>query len=118
MRVDPASGQAQQLGTWPRLGVFDQHWLVVDRDGGVLLVASSSLLRKHTVVRFWVQPETQPQVTLVRFGKRAVAMMPWVDALGYSFPVTIKQDALPQVVRLDKLDARPGRWNDVSRCVQ
>lgn len=52
LRVDVFSGALQQLGSWLRFGVVhDRHFLVVDRDGALLLVATSALAGKHVVVR-------------------------------------------------------------------
>jgi len=40
-RMSPWTGITQALGTWTRGTTWDQHFLAVDRDGQVLLVASS-----------------------------------------------------------------------------
>ena len=41
LRISPWTGIAQSLGNWAHGTIWDQHFLTVDRDGQVLLVASS-----------------------------------------------------------------------------
>src|SRR5262249_37513701 len=56
VRIDPYLGAAQVIGEWPRRADAEHRWLVVDRDGQVLLVSSSSSAARHTVMRFEVSP--------------------------------------------------------------
>ncbi len=44
-------GGGRVLGEWARGATWDRHWLVVDRDGDVLVGASSAALGRHAVAR-------------------------------------------------------------------
>jgi len=119
-RIDPVSGKHTIVGTWPRLRlghkwVFDKHWLVLDQDGSVLLVASSSMINKHVIVRINVDGDT-PQVGGVRIAPHALAGPPAVDPAGYSLLLDQKKK-IPKLKRLETLEARPGRWLDVGGCL-
>ena len=54
VRVNPWTGQATSLGIWPRGDDWDQHFLAVDRDGAVILVASSQAYQRSKVGRLRV----------------------------------------------------------------
>lgn len=114
-RIVPGTGEAEVLGTWPRLRFFDRHWMVLDRDGSVLMVASSTRLRWHTVVRIELA-DAGPRVDAVRFGRGALALSPSVDSEGYSFPIQHRRDRLPTTLRLRELSGRPGHWLDLGQC--
>gem|GEM_PF-2442254 len=117
VRVAPGTGQAEVLGMWPRRRIFDRQWLVLDRDGDVLVVASSRALKKHVVVKIDVTP-ARAEVRLVRVAPRALAMAPVVDMQGYSFPVEVKSNALPSVVRLQELAGQAtGQWSELGGCL-
>ena len=119
-RIDPVSGKHTIVGTWPRLRlghkwVFDKHWLVLDQDGSVLLVASSSMINRHVIVRINVDGDT-PQVGGVRIAPHALAGPPAVDPAGYSLLLDQKKK-LPKLKRLETLEAHPGRWLDLGGCL-
>jgi hypothetical protein len=85
-RVEPYTGAILSVGDWPRKGHADRHWLLLDRDGQVLLVASSSTQGKmHAVARFEVKP-AEPAAPL-RFSfavrGRSLALAPFADPAGY-----------------------------------
>ena len=110
-RIEPFPQQAfQVLGKW----LFDQHWLVIDRDDSVLLVASSSKVNEHVIVR--IDVSGAPKVDGVRIAPFAFAAPPAVDTEGYSL-IIARKNKLPKLVRLATLDARPGRWLDVGGCL-
>jgi len=119
-RIDPVSGKHTVVGTWPRLRlghkwVFDKHWLVLDQDGSVLLVASSSMINKHVIIRINVDDDTA-EVDGVRIALHALAGPPAVDPAGYSLLLDQKKK-LPKLKRLQTLEARPGRWLDLGGCL-
>jgi hypothetical protein len=82
------------LGTWPRPRLwfkkrpFEKQWLVIDREGGMLFVASSEL-----------------------------AWTPVVDAEGYSLVMKGKKNKPPTIDRLDDLHLWPAAWTDVGGCL-
>jgi len=107
------------IGAWPRLRlagtwVFDRHWLVSDRDGGVLVATSSSKLNKHVIVR--IDVSAAPRIDGVRVAPFAFAAAPAADANGYAL-VLERRNKAPKLVRLKTLEARPGRWLDLGGCL-
>jgi hypothetical protein len=86
-RVEPYDGRVRLVGPWPRLGDYDRHWLVLDRDGQVLVVASSEALKGHAVVRLEATA-FQPTAALrasCKLRPKALALAPFADPWGYSF---------------------------------
>ncbi len=116
VRVRPGTGEADVFGTWPRGGLFDQHWLVVDRDGSMLVVASSQQPNKHVVARIAIGDRDDLDVEGVWVAKGTLATAPSVDPDGYSFPISTGPTTLPRVVRLSTLERKHGPWSDVGQC--
>jgi hypothetical protein len=114
-RIDPLTGQTQTVGAWPRLRPFDRQWLAVDRDGSVLLVASSTKLKKHAVIRIRVAPP-HPHVDRVRLGGFPLAGPIVVDDDGY-WLVGTSATGVPQPVRLGALQGSTGNWDHVGACL-
>ena len=100
-------GEAHVVGTWPRLKLFEKHWLMLDRDGSVLLFASSTHTRAHWV--FKLDPE-QGTLEGMRRTKGMLAVRPSVDMGGYSFLVQRGASERPTVVRKSDLDLVPAPW--------
>lgn len=105
LRVDPTSGRRELLGEWPRAGLFQQHFLRTDRDGAMLLVASSAKHHSHALVRFTLQ-DGSLRLTGFRIRPRALAHPPAVDAAGY-WLIKAKQKGQLEVERLDQLPLVP-----------
>ncbi len=114
-RVNPVSGQVEMLGTWPRLRIFDSHWLVIDRDGTVLLAASSQKVNKHVVIR--IDNATQPHVDNVYLGQHALALAPLVDGEGYAFTRYVAKHKMPVTIRVKTLNGGHGHWADIGTCL-
>lgn len=114
-RILPGTGDVDVLGTWARHKKFDRHWLVMDKDWSVLVVASSTQLRRHVVVRI-DQAGPPPRANEVRFGRGALAFAPSVDTEGYSFPIQEQPNRLPITMRLQHLGGTPGHWQDLHQC--
>jgi hypothetical protein len=114
-RIDPVTGKHETVGAWPRLRLFDRHWLVVDRDGSVLVAASSAKLRKHMIVRVRVDAP-HPRVGGVYVGGFEITGPPVVDEEGY-WLIGFSRAGGPRVERLTDLKARPGDWGDVGGCL-
>jgi len=120
-RVDPVTGTTEEVGRWPRLRlgskwVFDRHWLALDQDGAVLLVASSAMTNKHVIVRLQ-ETGAGARVDGVRIGQFALAGPPAVDGSGYTLLLERKGKVLPELKRLQTLGAKPGKWLDVGGCL-
>ncbi|MCC6899792.1 MAG: hypothetical protein IT377_12505 [Polyangiaceae bacterium] len=79
LTVDPDTGQARVLGQWPRLGLFEQHCLRTDRDGAMLLFASSKKHQLDAVVRLELA-DGNLAPSGFRIRPRALALPPVVDA--------------------------------------
>jgi hypothetical protein len=117
VRLDPRTGEFEQIGQWLRLGLFNQHWLVVDKDGQVLLAASSDVARKHLVIRLDNRaPQVKP--TAIRLGQGALAYRPMVDQEGYSFVKRqTKKNKPPTVTERSKtLGGIPAAWSHLNGC--
>ncbi len=80
LRVDATSGQSEELLSWPRLGLFDRHFLVADRGGKLLIAATSDRRKRHLLVR--LDPRTLAiEAIMPRSG--ALALPPLVTRDGY-----------------------------------
>ncbi len=103
--VDPDSGRSEVLGQWLRLGLFEQHYLRIDRDGAMLVFASSKKHHVNAVVRLEL---TDGKLTPAgfRIRPRALALPPAVDAAGY-WLVTRKPTGKLDVDRLEDLSLVP-----------
>jgi hypothetical protein len=80
--LDPDTGRAQVIAAFPRLGMFDDYWFRVDRDGSMLLFASSRVFEKYVVVRLHAS-NGQLQILGVRAGHGELVAPPAVDMQGY-----------------------------------
>jgi hypothetical protein len=117
VRLDPRTGEFEQIGQWLRLGLFNQHWLVVDKDGQVLLAASSDVAKKHLVIRLDNRaPQVKP--TAIRLGQGALAYRPMVDQEGYSFIKRQTKKKKPPTVteRSKTLGGIPAGWSHLNGC--
>jgi hypothetical protein len=98
--LDPLTGEMNVVGEWPRLTHFDAHWLLLDKDGSVLLAASSRKLRLHAVLRF---VHNGSGARLLRLAQGFMPFSPVIDLAGYGFVVQDKSGAAPRVVRMTRL---------------
>ncbi len=116
-RVDAESGEAVAVGDWPRLGLFDRHWLTLDSDGSVLLTASSEALRVHVMFRLDVDARGRLVTTVVRVEKGWLTAAPSVDMNGYALLVQSKRGALPRPVHTRTLRVERPRYTHVGACL-
>ena len=118
VRIDTLSGEHELVWQGPRLGLFDRHWLGVDRDGQVLLFGSSERFRKHVTVRFEATPfvlgTAQPR--LMRFGRGDLLGEPLVDAHGYQF-ITRRGSKRFDVERIGSLEQVSKLGVDLKKCL-
>jgi hypothetical protein len=114
-RVEPLTGAAQLLGTWPKSVSYDAHWLSLDMDGTILLTTSSTKLNRYFVIRIDNQAST-PSVGKVTAGKRTLASAPMVDEDGYLLLEIHGQSHL-SMERMKALTGKPGHWDDVGACL-
>lgn len=98
--VDPQTGATEVIGLWPRLKHYDSHWLLLDQDGSVLFIASSTKLRLHLAFRF---ADHGANIRLLRVGQGFLPSPPVVDLVGYGLIVQQNKNAAPRVVRFDSL---------------
>jgi hypothetical protein len=80
---------------------FDQFFLTVDRDGGLLLSASSR--KKHRIGRVDLGG-AEPALAGILKGKRALAFPPVVDADGYTLVFHGKEEGTVKRVRVRNLE--------------
>ncbi len=114
-RLKPGTGHFEILGTWLRIGLFDKLWLVVDRDGTVLLVASSNKIQKHVVVH--IDNAAQPHVDNIYVGQHPLALPLLVDWEGYAFARQVNPRKMPVTLRGKSLGTGHGHWGDVGSCL-
>ena len=103
VRVGLDGSGAKVMASWPKVGVYDTHWLLVDRDGGLVLVASSTKTLSHAVAKLSTSGGGL-HVAALRFAQGGLAVPPVIDRNGYRFFVKRhKKDHLVDTVRLDAL---------------
>lgn len=67
LKVDADSGEVEEQAQWMRFGLFDAYYLTADRDGSLLLTASSKARNRHMFVG--LDPETaRPNAMAFRKG--------------------------------------------------
>ncbi len=81
--IDPIARTATTMGTWPSHSSWDHHYLVLDRDGGLLLASSNGKKHKHVLSRIDVR-KTPVAVSTAGAGNRALLMEPVVDDARYT----------------------------------
>ena len=111
LAVDTVGAAAPEVvGVWPRTGLFEQHFLRIDRDGAVLLFSSSSRARVHLTAKL---SPARGNIRLVGFGVRPRSLLqsPVVDEKGYWL---IEAGVAP--VRVANLGLGGAPWSDLGRC--
>lgn len=91
--IEPARMTARVIGTWPRHAAWDRQWLVVDRDGALLLASSSASLKKHAVARIDLRNGGN-QVDGIASGRKAFVLPILVDGSGYTLVLRKGQGAV------------------------
>ena len=79
----------------------------VDRDGKVLLTASSQLLRTHVVFRLDTDSQEKLSALPVRVERGWLAGAPMVNVAGYAFLVQTDKRELPKSVHTEALKLGP-----------
>jgi hypothetical protein len=113
--VDASTGQVEVHGTWPRLGLFQQHWLRLDKEGNIILSASSNLLQMHAILQLRLEREER----LVRGWKLGMGalMMPVVpDDAGY-WVVTKKNNQSLKAQRYESLPLVSTSGLEIGQCL-
>ena len=84
-----AGRESRLLGSWPRHAAWDVHWLVVDRDGALLLASAGRHKHeaKHAIARVDTRVDGGPVVVGVSRGEGRLVLPPLVDAFGYTLVV-------------------------------
>jgi hypothetical protein len=113
-RVEPYLGAVQLVGAWRHQPERDRVSLVLDRDGAVLLVTSSTTRAAHSVVRFEATPYAarKPLRVSLRHWPGALAGAPFADAAGYSFALR-GPEGTAQLERRTELGLLSGELSDV-----
>ncbi len=92
VRIDVYRGVVTPVGEWPRKSAFQRQWLWLDRDGVVLLAATSE--NHHAIARFEVPP-LAPHGTIaiaIAIDAHPLAFAPIADGDGYSLPLVKELD--------------------------
>ena len=106
-----ATGAATIVLSYPRLGVYDRQYLLEDRDGRLLIAASSKRLGSHLLLSL----TDRGDVASYAVAKGALVYTPLVDGEGYTFFLRGKAPT-PEVVTMANLPMRPGRSPDTHEC--
>jgi hypothetical protein len=122
LRVSPFDGSVDEVARFPRLGLFDTHWLVSDHDGRILLAASSSLLRRHVLVKLriaGVEEEGGSGELRVEgvYGERGELLAPpRVSEQDLALIVQRTRQDLPTVTRFLRFPGKKGSQHDLNDC--
>jgi hypothetical protein len=115
-RLDPDTGRAEVLGEWPRARHYDQLWLRTDRDGAMLLFASSAKHHHHAVARLAASAGALKLLGF-RVRPRALIHPPVVDMAGY-WLIARKGKSGIDVQRLEELPLHSKGWSGhVGQCL-
>ena len=114
-RVDVDHGTVDIVGEWPTLRLFDRHWLRVDRDGAVILAASSRALRKHMLVR--LVADGSVRVDGLHVGQWDLIVPPGVDMQGITLVKHPRRNKGPRVRRLSSV-GHGGGWGSLRGCLR
>lgn len=112
VRVDAVTGTVTELGRWLRLGVFGAPRLVADRDGSLLIAASSDRLKRFVIVR--VDPARRRVVDVV-FGASRLVAGPLLDETGYLL-ARVERDGALRYDHRAQLTGSTGSWADIGQC--
>ncbi len=117
LRINPNTGASSALMGWPKLGLFDKQYLVTDRDGKLLIAASSDERREHLIVRL---DAASVQVEAIMPRRGPLAMRPVVTNDGYQ-TIIARKNGLLKVRATAQLETNKERsfgnlFNDVGVC--
>lgn len=97
VRLDPYMGRAAVVAEWEKNDAYDKYFLVVDRDGQVLLVQSDSRAGHYVVAQFegmLFDRATAPTVKQCVLRKGTLLGEPSADLSGYTFVTTDKRGSV------------------------
>ena len=100
--VDPLSGKVAVVTRLEDFERYDSLWTVVDTDGGILVVGSSSKTATYRVAKLRIGQDDSSVTCLTR-GTGTLAMAPIVDTHGYSFVIQ-QEGGTVRLLRQRKLD--------------
>jgi hypothetical protein len=110
-RIDRATGVTKLVSSVPRLGLYESQHLLEDRDGRLLLVASSKLLKNHVILSL----SQDGKVVAAGVGASALAAPPQVDSEAYTFFLLGKK-GVSTITSMPVLPLHPGSRPEASRC--
>lgn len=111
LRISPWTGVAEQLGSYPRGAVWDQHFLAMDRDGRVLLVASSLTSNRSKVGQLRVNGSGQAYASKVdEESIPYTTLAPIVDKDEYGFIVRDGAGGVTSIYRRASLLGGTGNY--------
>ncbi|HZJ67872.1 MAG TPA: trypsin-like serine protease [Kofleriaceae bacterium] len=115
VRVDPFTGFAESVGAWSRdESVWDGHRLDLDRNGNVLLIASSSSQRRSQVASLAISNGAAVARVLDR-DVPYTTLMPLVDQREYGFIEVDDTGAVTTIQRKTVLSGGPGPLDGMFR---
>ncbi len=116
VRIDPGSGRGTVVGSWVVPNLFDSHWLRIDRDGALLLIASSSKSKKHAIIRLDIASPA-PHFDGVYFGKDHLIQGPVVDMAGYWLVTSHGNNKPAEATRFTNLKLKTKPWSFIAECL-
>ena len=119
LRVSPFGGSVEEIARFPRTGVFDSHWLVSDHDGRILVAASSSLLRRHALVKVRLDDAENGHRLQVEDAYAAPGELlapPRVSAIDLSLVVQRTPQSVPTRTSHFRFPGEHGNWAHLGGC--
>lgn len=111
-RVDPWTGAQFELGTWNYSSTWDKHFLAVDRDGYIVLVASSRALAKSKIARLRVNSGNQAYAAQIDQEQLPYTRdPPIIDAGEYGLVLRDEAERLTGVFRRASLSGPTGTYS-------
>lgn len=111
-RVDPWTGTRARIGDWPHSAAWDKHFLAVDRDGYIVLVASSRTLERSKIARLRVNGSNQAYAAQIDQEQLPYTSdAPIIDATEYGLVVRDASNGLTGVFRRATLVGPTGTYS-------
>jgi hypothetical protein len=111
LRIDPWTTATEELGEWSwDEDLWNKHFLALDRDGGVLLLAASHSKCRSRVARIRVDGQGDAYAEIIEDDVPYTTDGPLVDRDEYGFIVRNRDAAVTSVVRRANLEGRNGHY--------
>ena len=117
--MSPTGDTVEEMARFPRTGLFDNHWLVSDHDGRMIITASSSTARRHLLVGVRLRQGangSKLDVDGVLSGKGDLVAPPRVSNAELSLIVQRSSKERPEWQSYPELPGEKGHWGHLGGC--